>query len=57
MDKRIRYRDSFSRHQKIERYRRLLHSATNEERRSYLRRLLAEEQQKQKDAGETKYPY
>jgi hypothetical protein len=46
----------FTRHQ-IERYRRLLKTATDEERRSYLGRLIVEEQQKQKDAGDTEYQY
>ena len=45
----------FTRHQNVERYRRLLKSATNEERRNYLGRLIAEEQQKQKDAGDSEY--
>ncbi len=30
-------------------------AATNEERRNYLGRLIAEEQQKQKDAGDSEY--
>jgi hypothetical protein len=47
----------FTRHQKVERYRRLIMTAPNEERRDYLRRLVAEEQQKQKDAEDPKYPY
>ena len=47
----------FTRHQNIERYRRLLKTATDEERRSYLDRLIVEEQQKQKDAGDTEYQY
>jgi hypothetical protein len=42
--------DKFTRHQNVERYRRLLKTATDEQRRSYLGRLIVEEQQKQKDA-------
>ena len=41
----------FARHHKVERYR-LLHTSTDEARRDYLRHLIAEEQQKQKDAGD-----
>ena len=47
----------FTRHQNIERYRRLLKTATDEERRSYLGRLIDEEKQKQKDAGDSEYQY
>jgi hypothetical protein len=57
MKKHISCTDSFTRHQKVGRYRRLLHDATNEERRGYLRRLLDEAQQKQKDSGDPKYQY
>ena len=42
--------DKFTRHQNVERYRRLLKTATDEERRNYLGRLIVEEQQKQNDA-------
>jgi hypothetical protein len=49
--------DKVIRHQNVERYRRLLKTATNEERRSHLSRLIAEEQQKQKDAGDSEYLY
>jgi hypothetical protein len=52
-----RDQDALTRHQNVERYRRLLTTATDEERRDYLRRLLAEERQKQKDAGDPKYLY
>jgi hypothetical protein len=55
MDKCTRYVDRFTRHQKVERYRRLLTTAPDEERRDYLRVLVAEEQQKQKVAGDSKY--
>jgi hypothetical protein len=41
----------------VERYRRLLKTATDEERRNYLGRLIVEEQQKQKDAGDSEYQY
>jgi hypothetical protein len=50
-------RDKFTRHQNVERYRRLLKTATDEERRNYLGRLIVEEQQKQKDAGDSEYRY
>jgi predicted GNAT family N-acyltransferase len=46
-----------TRHQNVERYRRLLKTATDEERRNYLGRLIVEEQQKQKDAGDSEYQY
>ena len=49
--------DKFTRYQNVERYRRLLKTATGEERRNYLGRLIVEEQQKQKDAGDSEYPY
>jgi hypothetical protein len=49
--------DKFSRQQAIERYRRLLKTATEEERRSHLRCLIVEEQRKQRDAGDSEYPY
>ena len=57
MDKYTRYADRFTRHRKVERYRRLLTTAPNEEQRDYLRVLVAEEQQKQKIAGDAKYLY
>jgi hypothetical protein len=53
----VKGHDKFTRHQNVERYRRLLKTATDEERRSYLRRLIVEEQQKQKDAGDSEYQY
>ena len=56
MDKYTRYADRFTRHRKVERYRRLLTTAPNEEQRDYLRVLVAEEQQKQKIAGDSKVP-
>jgi hypothetical protein len=49
--------DALTRHQTIERYRRLIKTAPNEERRNYLRGLVAEAQQKQKDAKDPQYPY
>jgi len=48
---------NFTRRQNVERYRRLLKTATDEERRNYLSRLIVEEQQKQKDAGDSEYQY
>jgi hypothetical protein len=36
---------------------RLPKTATDEERRNYLGRLIVEEQQKQKDAGDSEYQY
>jgi hypothetical protein len=44
-------------HQNVERYRRLLKTATDKERQNYLSRLILEEQQKQKDAGDSEYQY
>ena len=44
--------DKFTRRQNVERYRRLLKTATDKERQNYLSRLILEEQQKQKDAGD-----
>jgi len=49
--------DKFTRRQNVERYRRLLKTATDEARRSYLRRLIVEEQQKQNEAGDSEYQY
>ena len=49
--------DKFTRRQNVERYRRLLKTATDEERRNYLDHLIVEEQQKQKDAGDSEYQY
>ena len=47
----------YTRRQNIERYRRLLKTATDKQRRDYLNRLILEEQQKQKDAGDSDYQY
>jgi hypothetical protein len=47
----------FTRRQNVERYRRLLRTAIDKERRDYLSRLILEEQQKQKDAGDSDYQY
>ena len=44
--------DQFVRSQNIERYRRLLERATEESDRQHIINLLAEERQKQKDAGD-----
>jgi len=49
--------NKFTRHQSVERYRRLLRTAIDKERRDYLSRLILEEQQKQKDAGDSAYQY
>jgi hypothetical protein len=46
-----------TRRQNVERYRRLLQTATDKERQDYLGRLILEEQQKQKDSGDSNYPY
>jgi ATP-dependent DNA ligase len=46
-----------TRHQNVERYRRLLVTATDIEQRDYLGRLILEAQQKQKDAGDSDYQY
>ena len=40
-----------------ERYRRLFKTATDKERRNYLSRLILEEKQRQKDAGDSEYQY
>jgi hypothetical protein len=47
----------YTRHQNVERYRRLLKSAIDKARRDYLNRLILEEQQKQKEAGDSDYQY
>jgi len=49
-DRRIRYLN-------VERYRRLLKHATDEDRRRRLQELIDEELQKQKSAGDPSYPY
>jgi hypothetical protein len=49
--------DKFTRRQNVEWYRRLLKTATDLERRNYLDHLIVEEQQKQKNAGDSEYPY
>ena len=49
--------DKFTRRQDVERYRRLLKTATDKERQNYLSRLILEEQQRQKVAGESEYQY
>ena len=49
--------DKFTRRQDVERYRRLLKTATDKERQNYLSRLILEEQQRQKDAGDSEYQY
>jgi hypothetical protein len=57
LNKHTKYADRFVRHQTIERYLRLLATATDEKRRDYLRGLVAAGQQKQKDAGDSEYLY
>jgi hypothetical protein len=47
----------YTRRQNVERYRRLLKSTTDQARGDYLNRLILEEQQKQKDAGDSNYQY
>jgi hypothetical protein len=49
--------DKYIRRQNVERYRRLLKIATNENRRKELLRLLSEAKQAQKDAGDPEYSY
>ena len=56
MDKSAK-QDRLVRYLNVERYRRLLRSATDEDRRRHLQELIAAEQQKQKDAGDPKRPY
>ena len=48
---------AITRHQNVERYRRLLKSATDKARRDYLNRLILEEQLKQKEAGDSDYQF
>ena len=58
MDKPVeRDRDAFTRHQTIERYRRLLTTIADRNHRKRLLELIAEEQQKQRDARDPKYLY
>jgi hypothetical protein len=49
--------NKFTRRQNVERYRRLLRTAIDKEWQDYLSRLILEEQQKQKDAGDSDYQY
>jgi hypothetical protein len=46
-----------TRRQNVERYRRLLETATDIGQRTYLSRLILEEHQKQKDSGDSDYQY
>jgi hypothetical protein len=57
VDTRTKNRERSVRYLNVERYRRLLKYATDEDRRRHLEKLIAEEQQKQKDAGDPNYPY
>jgi hypothetical protein len=57
IEKHPRYADRLIRHQTIQRYRRLLATATDEVRRDHLRGLLAAEQRKQVDAEDPMYLY
>ena len=53
MDKPIeRDRDAFAQHQTMKRYRRLLTTVADRNHRKRLLELIAEEQQKQRDAGD-----
>jgi hypothetical protein len=52
-----REQDRFARHQSVERYRRLLRTATDPLRRDHLVRLILEAQQKKKDGGDSAYQY
>ena len=47
--------DQFVRSQNVERYRRLLERVTEESDRQTINKLLAEEQQKQKDSGDERW--
>jgi hypothetical protein len=49
--------DRFIRRQNVERYQRPLETVTREADRQWLLKLLAEEQQKQKDAGDPEFPH
>jgi hypothetical protein len=49
--------DKYIRRQNVERYRRLLNTATDENKRKELLRLLSKAKQAQKDAGDPEYPY
>jgi hypothetical protein len=49
--------DKFTRHQDVERYRRLLMTTIDNEQRDHLLRLIREAKQKQKDAGDSEYQY
>ena len=57
INERTRYAERLIRHQMIQRYRRLLATATDEVRRDYLRGLVAAEQRKQVDAEDPTYLY
>jgi hypothetical protein len=58
MDKPVEHdRDAFTRHQTIERYRRLLTTIADGNHRKRLLELIAEEQQKQRDARDPQYLY
>jgi hypothetical protein len=49
--------DQFTRHQTVERYRRLLRITVDQKRRDHLERLILEAQKKKKDAGDSDYQY
>jgi hypothetical protein len=49
--------DKFVRRQNLERYRRLLELATDENRREHLRKMLADVKQAQKDAEDPEYAF
>jgi hypothetical protein len=49
--------DRFTRHQNVERYRRLLKTATDPHRHDHLVRLILKAQQKKKDVGDSDYQY
>jgi hypothetical protein len=49
--------DKFTRHQTIERYRRLLRSTTDKKRRDHLERLIREALKNKKDEGDSDYQY
>jgi len=52
-----RQNDKYTRHQNVERYRRLLRTAIDLRRRDHLVRLILEAQQKKTDSGDSDYQY
>jgi hypothetical protein len=54
---RMKELDQLTRHQTVERYRRLLRATTDQKRRDHLEQLIAEARQKQARENDPKYPY